>query len=103
MSQELFFGSLGGWVSWGLYHSYLFFFFFFLNSYQIQMCSPTNTEQFFFCRLFRGLNHLLLHHLFLSSSFHLSRFLPPLHPHPHPHHLRLHQLLRHVQIPLPPH
>ena len=26
MSQELFFGSLGGWVSWGLYHSYLFFF-----------------------------------------------------------------------------
>ena len=28
MSQELFFGSLGGWVSWGLYHSYHFFFFF---------------------------------------------------------------------------
>ena len=26
MSQELFFGCLGGWVSWGLYHSYLFFF-----------------------------------------------------------------------------
>ena len=26
MSQELFFGSLGGWVSWGLYHSYPFIF-----------------------------------------------------------------------------
>lgn len=28
------------------------FFFFFLNSYQIHMSSPTNTEQFFFRRLF---------------------------------------------------
>lgn len=53
MSQELFFGSLGGWVSWGLYHSYLFFFFF-LNSYQIQMSSPTNTEQFFFLQVIWG-------------------------------------------------
>ena len=39
MSQELFFGSLGGWVSWGLYHSYLFFFSFayhsFLTSFEI--------------------------------------------------------------------
>lgn len=26
--------------------------FFFLNSYQIRMSSPTNTEQFFFCKLF---------------------------------------------------
>lgn len=101
MSQELFFGSLGGWVSWGLYHSY----FFFLNSYQIHMSSPTNTEQFFFLLVIWDLNHLLLHHLFLSSSFHLSRFLPPLHPHPHlhPHRLHLHRLLHHVQILLPPH
>ena len=53
MSQELFFGSLGG---WGLYHSYLFFPFFKKkktknNSYQIHVSSPTNTEQFFFLQV----------------------------------------------------
>ena len=47
------------------------------NSYQIHVSSPTNTEQFFFFAGNWGLiNPLLLHHLFLSSSSHLSRFLP---------------------------
>ena len=50
MSQELFFGSLAGWLSWGLYHSCH------LNkkSCQIHVHSPANTKQVFFCRVFKS-------------------------------------------------
>ena len=83
MSQELFFGSLGGWVSWGLYHSYLFFF---LKKTKKTKKKQTATKSMsavqpilnssFFAGNWGLINHLLLHHLFLSSSSHLSRFLP---------------------------
>lgn len=65
------------------------------------MSSPTNTEQFCFLQVIWDLNHLLLHHLFLSSFFHLFHLLPPLRPHLHPHPPHLHQFLHHVQILLP--
>lgn len=71
MSQELFFGSLGGWgpvvgITDTLYYYYYLFNYYYLNCY-LWAVQPIWSSSFF--AGYFGLNYLLLHYQFFFSSF----------------------------------
>ena len=81
---------LSGWVGVLGFLSQLPFFFFSFKKKLPNPCQQSNQywTVLFFAGYWGLINHLLLHHLFLSSSFHLSHFLPLLHLHLCLHYLR---------------